>query len=157
MTLTKLRLILVLIAVPLAGFSCAPSPNFNLIVRPETASPEPGAVLIAVDKSQYEKIEAVVQEFASKFSAKRSAECSPRWWWNRPAEGPCAFFSNNQHEGIMIEVFYDSSPGAFRIVLVKDVRVFGRFATHDVEKAFNQIVVERLRVQYGEKSVQVDR
>lgn len=157
MTLTKLRLTLVLIAVPLAAFSCAPSPNFNLTVRPDTASPEPGAVLIAVDKSQYEKIEAAVQEFASKFSANKSAECSPSWWWNRPAEGPCAFFSNNQHEGIMIEVFYDSSRGAFRIVLVKEVRVFGRFSTHEIEEAFNQLIVERLRAQYGEKSVQVDR
>ena len=157
MTRTKLRLILVLFAAPLVGFTCAPSPNLNLTVRPDTAAPKTGVALIAVDKSQYVKIESVVQEFASKFSANKSTKCSPSWWWNRREESPCAFFSNNQHEGIMIEVFYDSLHGEFRIVLVKDVRVFGRFSTHEVEEAFNQLIVERFRLQYGEKSVQVDR
>jgi hypothetical protein len=132
MILTKIRLILVLSAVPLSAFLCVPSPNFDLTIHLDKASPEPGTVLIPVDKSQYEKIEAIVQEFASKFSEIKSAECSPNWWWNRPEEGPCAFFSNNQHEGIIIKVFYDSPLGAFRIILVKGVRVFGRFSTHEI-------------------------
>jgi hypothetical protein len=128
-----------------------------MTIRPDKASTEPGAVSIIVDESQFEKIEATVQEFASKFSASKSSRCSESWWWNRPPESPCAFFSNNQHEGIMVEVFYEPLPKTFRIVLVKDAKVFGRFSTREVEDAFNQQVVERLRLQYGEKSVRIDR
>lgn len=152
----KLRLILALASVPLMAFNCAPSPNLNVTVRSETASTHAGAVYVRVDKSQFQKITTIVQEFASRFSATRSSECSPDWWWNRPPDGPCAFFSNGQHEGIMIEVFYDPSPERFRIVLIKDARPFGRYSISQVEDAFNQLVVERLRRQYGDKSVRLD-
>lgn len=139
------RAVITLLALPLCAFYCYPSPSNTLLIRPPK---EQNSISSYPESDEGKAVLIKLRMFAKQFDLAET-DCRGSWPSFHGA-APCYAFTRFRDEGIGLYFTADLDKNFWKVLLVKESRVFGAYSVRDVEANFDVLVEKPIVQALGE-------